>query len=912
MAKKKKKKGSKGIQSQLHHLSWDQLLERGERFLEAGKARDAISVLKFAAKRHGLTDEIRPLLFRSYLQRERALREKSMFNEADTLKKSVREYMPKLSQISAQDLALYLSTCSNQEAFDLYGRYAAKMEVPAPAVERFLAGRLLLHETWEMLSCLGPELPVVKDADTAQAALSLMNAAEWEKAADALRGLPRSSPYAPVRMFCRGMAEFYAGNDAAAAKAFSMIPEDFYLKDLASDLEKMLLAEEKKNQKDLMRRYPQLWDGPIDIKTRMAELIRDLEAGRTKAAEEKISAISEAIFPNDPKKTRVYILQILRSMVVQGKMGEREYDRLVKNLLPPEDKDLLFARIQMAEHGPGPSSVVSYLRLLEKDFTDPEERKMAHAFVLQFVVDLMDKERLNPASGPNRKAIRENRKLLGTEGDKPEMIPIEMLAKAIELDPKNRSAYELLVRLPKSSRPATQLTEKLLLDMADCFPDDPYPCLELATLYYRKNAFRKAENILETAMKRAPHDNRVIERHGLAFLISAQKNMDRDKYHLVEKDLDRAQAVEAKRIGPMVAEKRAMLSLIQEEAPDPVMDRVIDDRPLFEKLRILALLLSELNPTGPGRKPDMIKTIEKRFQKVLKQSSQLQSSEIVRLLRPLEERFSMIYPTLNLSPIFLKYKKNLIGRVDDEEILFLYDAILTKDLIPTLRKDIRSRLKSAKPDHQLLLSFVLLVIDSISGKKDVDSEDFKEITDNAKGQLSETLRMLARRLAPHAEGHLKKALELFDFSLLDASPFGGFPPLPFDDDFDPFDLFDDLGVFDDLDEEDEFQDDMTGVYDERFGDILNRLRMGEVGPGLFLPEAEKKRLLREFTAIFEDFIDSIGLRGMPESLIKKLRGLIREQEGMRHDFDFVARLLEENRMLRKLSREARIILYGKK
>lgn len=175
---------------------------------------------------------------------------------------------------------------------------------------------------------------------------------------------------------------------------------------------------------------------------------------------------------------------------------------------------------------------------LDAEFPDQEHARIAHALILLHAVERIrmenffvqrlrcDSERLRP--------------VLGITSNNPAEFLIEMTFKAILLDPENRRSYELLANLPRYSRQTKNRVEKGFIQMLDYFPDDPFPCLELSTIYYEKNTFRKAENILKEAMKRAPHDNRVIDRHVISLLISADNSIKRKKLHLASRDIEKS------------------------------------------------------------------------------------------------------------------------------------------------------------------------------------------------------------------------------------------------------------------------------------------------------------------------------------------------------------------------------------
>jgi hypothetical protein len=63
---------------------------------------------------------------------------------------------------------------------------------------------------------------------------------------------------------------------------------------------------------------------------------------------------------------------------------------------------------------------------------------------------------------------------------------------------------------------------------------------------------------------------------------------------------------------------------------------------------------------------------------------------------------------------------------------------------------------------------------------------------------------------------------------------------------------------------------------------------------------------------FEDFVDDSGVRGAPDFIIQDLRGMIRNDPKMRREFEVMSKLIERTGQAHRLSREARIMLFGKK
>jgi hypothetical protein len=198
---------------------------------------------------------------------------------------------------------------------------------------------------------------------------------------------------------------------------------------------------------------------------------------------------------------------------------------------------------------------------------------------------------------------------------------------------------------------------------------------------------------------------------------------------------------------------------------------------------------------------------------------------------------------------------------------------------------------------RLLLEFYLVTIEHIKGEQD-EPALFEEIIDEAAGPMLEELRAASRRLSKYASGVLKKALELFDFEILDDMlPFGD----PFGGGVNPLDL---LPFLDDDEYDEEFDDDEE--LGEGLGGLLEQLK--GIGAG---PEDIKGDMLDKFIDTVEDFVDSLDLRGAPDFIIMGLREILRADPRGRNDFEALVKLAETAGPSR-FSREARLILFGKK
>lgn len=902
--KKKKKKIQKEAQKQVQNLTQDELLVKGREFLEAGKPRDAIACLKLAAKKQGQPDdETAALLFRAYLMREEQLREKNLIVEAEMVKKQAQEYMPEPETLSETDMLAYLPACSNREALDVYAGYLSGNKRSA-AAEQFLANRLFKSNYWEFPDSMDENFPLRRDAEPMKKALPLMNEGKWEEAANILAPVSRTSPFASVRMFCKAMSAFYKEDDQDMLRALSMISEDFPLIRVVKSLR---AAAGKGNPGTAAgRRIPCLWEGPVNMEADIRELMNCLEQRRFRQAQVLISDLSAAVYPADPLSARTFILEILWNMTVQYKMEEYEYYRIVSNLLPGPRGDLVLAKTGLLDFHRPFTGAGRYISLLEKEFPDSDTRKRAHAFVLCYLVQTIRHNRTDTFR--DRRGTRKYKDILGIGNpNDSESLLTDIIAESIRLDPYNRSAYETAAELPRISRNAKNKMETILTEMAERFPDDPWPCLELASVFYEKNAFRKAESVLEDAMKRAPHDRRVLERHALSLLISAEKNIKREKFHLVERDIEKAEKLGNKKLIPFIAEKRILCEIVShrnllkfgEGKNDRQLSLFVNGKDLrtlisdelerlsvFERLKALALFITDIRHRTPEQKKEISELSEKIFERELKHIDSLSSSDIVRLLSPLEKDYALLMSFRDTAPLFLKKQKDILKSADDGDIFMIFDLIFAPEWFGLIKKEIKRRLRKANKKEQILLNFYLAVIRHIGGEVR-GSEIFEEIAAQAQVPLREELRAISRRLSGHASGALKKALEVFDFEILDEDE-------------------GEYGEGEDYEDDDFFPDSKMDGLEK----IIQRLKD-------FDPDHEnigtvQKDFVEEIVPGFEAFIENIGVKGAPDFMIIALREIIRSDPGARRDFDMLAELMDRFGGKDRLSREARLVLYGKK
>ena len=901
-SKKKKHKKARNKKSHLDikKVSLPQLINQGKQFLDAGKARDALSSLKLAIKKGAPLDDIKPILFKAYLLREFQLRQKGMSVEADSIHCQAATFMPTYDKLSDNDLLAFMKGASIEDSISAYNGYIRKNSCSS-VIEQYLAGQFIIHRQWDLLDNLDEMVLLKKDAAPVSRAAEFMHSGDWESALACLKPVSRTSPFASARMFCLAMVSFYNEDDSGMQRALSMIPKEFPLYGVVKKL--------KQDPADL----PCLWEGPVNTEKRIAEALEHLKKKRFKHAASQFKSIAGSIYPDDYDRALFHILELVWPFTRNNTIYAYEYVRLIKRLLPENQSDLLSAKTEYFAFDQPLINTGRYLMLMDTEFPDLEHARIAHALILLHAVERIRKENFFVQSlrcdfgrlGP----------VLGIiASDNSDEFLIKMILKAIQLDPESRRGYELLATLPYYSRKTKNLMEEGLRQMLDYFPDDPFPCLELSTLYYGKNAFRKAENILQEAMKRAPHDSRVIDRHVISLLISADNSIKRKKLHLASRDIEKAAALSGKATLPLIVEKQILFQLTEHgqlslfdgkvvsDAGNvrSIIDKAVAHLSHFEQISTIAMLILDATGRFPEWNKKIFTELDKAFRHYAKSIKDLSSVHIVSLLNPLSKKVRPLTGSKHIAGVILERSKNILQYIDDVDIIPVLDILVDADLFKPALNEIKRRIKKAGGRIKILLEFYQVVIQHLTENRFEDLKDFQKIKDKTSESDQESLRAASRRLAKHASGLLKSALENFEFTMY-------LPSLrPADDMPSPFDLFDDNFFMDDDDDEYDEYDDGPNNLDDLF-EFLEELKHS---PGVF-DKVFVKSQLDTIIKELESFIDDSGLRGTPDFVINELMKIMRKKEPhMVKGFSTLAGLLDTEG-INALSKEAWILLFGK-
>ncbi len=896
----KKQKKDKKAQKAIHALSFGQLLDQARSLLESGKARDAIDLLKLAEKKWGASETLRLLLFRAYRIRETQLRAKDMIQEADVVRRNLAAVLPPLQVLSEADVIGYLSDASVEEAVRFH-QSLPKDHSFCGMVERQIAYRLMATNNWGPLERLASDHPLRQSAEAARKAIDLMNAGNWESALEELKPVSRRSPYAPLRLFCKAMTLFLAENDDELLRVLPKLPSDFPLNPILEDIRDRLQGTAASTPRPTAGSLPQsstiLWDHHVHAEHLAQEILQALKQKHPRSLPGHVTNFARTIFPEDPASAILHLLECMWAANAISLDTILEMRQQLTGIVPTSDYDILIAKLDLWENPTTQKSTFSYCNLLEKSISDPVHRKYVQSMIYLFTAKTLYllNERYN-------EVIRENfvyrMAMQSYDKDRINKTIMDMALQSIELDPSNRDAYSFLVKLPNDARETRDTIEKALLTMASTFPDDPYPCLELSTLYYRKNAFRKAEKILDEAARRAPHDRRVIERRALSLVIAACKNFNRSRMDRVFQDLERAESLDCRTLAPLIEEKRILFHHLLNQ-PSRLENLTYEDIPdrlsTVDRLRVFGLLVQETREREDLFQRKHIQAVQDRLGKAI-QNAQLDPDAIVELLSPFPNIYQPILPKKPIAyPLLCAYKK-IWKDFSNEKLIDTFLLLFHLDIVGFMANEMQQRIRKKNTPQHLLMRFFLVTLNYMQPITYID-ECYENILSNSKESDRKELERLSRRLGAHANGILKECLLTFDFEPVECFRKRRFHPE------DP--LFQDDDDMPDWEEGDFFDDD----YDEEDLEDMASL-LAELMPVLEEKADQlSRRERKEFKSVCEAFIDGLNLTGKPYPVILSKRRKLRAKAGMCEILDDLARFVQIAGIT-DLSREAKTLLFG--
>ena len=615
--------------------------------------------------------------------------------------------------------------------------------------------------------------------------IEAMDAGEWERAADRLRGVPRRSPFAAWRVFCKAMTCFGAGDDRGLGRSLDLLPSDFALAGTVAEWRRLCTGGGEGGSTRLQQ---VLGTGGAVAEALGEDLRLALRKNeRPRVVERLITRLADALHPDEPLRARLDLLRIAGLATLRSELPMQSVQGLARRLLPAERVPGLLADIGLLRQqaspdlwDPGPAAAC--LRHLPLEIPRAADRALARGRVLEALARIGHRV-VQPEYLPPRmdKALSE---LLEVRSEDPGMLFVDLMEASLAADPENREGYRFLLDLLRGRRDAKPRLRSVLEQMAAQFPEDPDPWLELTALHYSSNAYRRAEQALAEARRRAPHDERILDLQAVGFLKSADQSRKSGRFARAAEDLERAEGLGRSRLGIVSRVKRLLLDVVSAggDAAEVVAPHM-EGLPPAAWLRILALLLHDLEENSHVKnvRPEMAGAVKGLLTRSVPAFDLLDPDEVVDLLAPLPPDLHILYGRLHVAPVLSEWWGALMRRLEGDALAAVFDVLMDCGGRTTVRAEINRRLRGVKkPRRDPLLLLYLAVIRFQEGH-DHDSRRFVEALDAAGPSGADRLRAAAARLARSARGILREALQKFDFKLLDLPPplFGDGSSSPF-------------------------------------------------------------------------------------------------------------------------------------
>ena len=892
----------------------DKLLAQARRFLDSKDARSALERLKQLPEGGAYSAQKSILFFSALNQRARELADSGQAGQAASMRARAVQHRESVSigALGEEDLLRFLRNLDTSEAIATYAAYA-KTGPKIARAERMLADRLIVRQCWDSLQYLDASHALRQDADLVMCHIEAMDAGDWKRAADGLRGLNRRSPYAAWRIFCTAMACFGAGDDDGLRRVLALMPDDFVLSDTVSELRYACGAGSK--------------GGPARVQwtlgTERAKILRlgeelrkaFLDRAHPRVIERIITRLANAVSPDDPLPALVDLVQIAGLAADRFLLEMYDVVDLAKRLLPPKRVAGLLARIRLnfQEYGSdrwNPDVATVLLRHLSTEFPAADDQPLARGRILEAVAQKGKRSGYSAYLPPSMESKLTS--LLNGRNAGKETTLADVMEASLDADPANREGYRFLLELLRQRRESKDRQRRILHAMATQFPDDAEPWLDLTTLHFSRNAYRQAEKTLTEARRLAPHDERIVDLQAAGFLKSSDQSRKNGHFEIATRYLGLAEALDRPGLRDILMAKRLLLNIVSSgRDPAEVAAAYLDELPLAGQIRTLALLLNEFDANHNIRNvtAEMRDAAHELLALKAPMIEELDAGEAASLVAPLPGDLGIFYSDLHIAPFLSDWLGMILDRQDDESLPNVLDILMECKMWDSVRAEISHRLAGGESDKRDPLLLLYLAVIRYEVGDDFDTRRIVDAVESAPASDRERLQAGAARLAPHATGTLREALHTFDFSCLDY-------PLP---EFDPDEPLPPLpqeipGEEHDLDPEP--PEDWTELdqLTRNEASLIMLLSVLHEGLGAGLPWEPRQaspfddEAQQELNAL-ELLIDQTKLRDKRTSTLRKVAEILREVPEIRKNLDQTARKCEEADLRAEMSREARIFLF---
>jgi 3-hydroxyacyl-[acyl-carrier-protein] dehydratase len=591
-------------------------------------------------------------------------------------------------------------------------------------LHEILADRLICENGWPHLGQLSGAHPLAQGALVMQSVAAAGNLGQWQVAEAHMAIVPRQSPYAPWRFFCKAMAAFAAQDLEATHQAVARLPPHFVFYDIAQ-----ALTGQREPYKGLFSTETT----PAPVRAHQEAFVQKLQRGCLNGLKPHLRALAEHIAPENPGAALPSLL------LLTGRAAQTENLPLSSVLALTDKAELqkqlrfLFASYQhdawpieeAADYWDTLSSDVAKSVLLEhlirsaQDVTCPGCVQKSSAPLLSRFTKLCQKETLRSA----------------------------LMRESVQRDPSHPEGWQLLISVLKAAedKPKKRILGEALQQYTEAFPDNPEPWLELTRLYQSRGAYRRAEQAVAAALARAPYDDRIQEQRAIGLLHSARHNRRRRKYALAQRDLETARTFARPTMQPLLWVQEQALLWQQEKTV------TLDTSP-----SPLARVLLAHEIDHPDAKRSLCKDL-----------LSLPSATLRSLFLPLPEDWQALSGIGSAHFVLREVWAELFTRFTLEDFVAVLPSMISVAASRLLKPEIERRLRQSR---EPLLCFAAALVDALD-EQIPRGRPFLDALAAASAKEQEIAKTLAKEAARHVpHGPLAIALQKFDFAFLERLP----------------------------------------------------------------------------------------------------------------------------------------------
>jgi hypothetical protein len=510
--KRTKRQPQRGQQQTLSFVP-DEQLERARRSMANDRWKDAIDAYKRLLKTEP-RDEWREGLADAYLGRAAELAGKGMYKEALVFLENLSALGCRRETAALQAACLLLAG-KTQQAVQFY--LNSKQALPRQQNDRLqsLFAACLIAGEKDLLQAFPEGSPIVKHYGPISEALNAWHAEDDAEARHLLKTIPYRSPYRDLRTILTAVL-LQSSDEQAACELFSRIDPNSPFAGVTNVMRLGSLTGPEwlaavSELGPAAKRYAVASKGVGD---KVFALFSRMQNG-SRSAKEFFNLLATHAKLFDAEKVRRACIDLLPAYPAGSKIYSKQFGR-------PSKYDNARTNALFAEQKRNWEDAFHWWRELLNIVgeTDTEQNRLRSALIARHLADIQ-KTHFSPYSETLE----------------------ELLTFSLRLDPDDKPSYMALLEYYKEME-EDDLYRKCMDQAVKQFPEDSDILMEAIELALERNTFKKAAGYAKTLLRLDPINPRVRGALIRAHLSHARKQIKAKKFHLAEKELNEADAIE--------------------------------------------------------------------------------------------------------------------------------------------------------------------------------------------------------------------------------------------------------------------------------------------------------------------------------------------------------------------------------